>query len=35
MKPRILHFKLMMKEAFSMFDKYDAIMNVVHQNTTI
>ena len=28
MKPRILHFRLMMKEAITMFDYYDDIMNV-------
>ena len=28
MKPRILHFRLMMKEAITMFDNYDDIMNV-------
>lgn len=28
MKPRILHFRLMMKEAITMFDNYDNILNV-------
>ena len=28
MKPRILHFRLMMKEAITMFDNYDDILNV-------
>ena len=28
MKPRILHFRLMMKEAITLFDNYDNILNV-------
>ena len=28
MKTRILHFRLMMKEAIAMFDNYDDILNV-------